>query len=79
MTIEQIRKAYKREPFEPFAMFLADGRILPVPHQEFMYIAPKNERTVFVADDEGVVESVDLPRVGSIKPLTNGSRRGRAK
>ena len=79
MTITQLRKAHQQQPFQPFSLFLADGRVLPVPHQEFLYIPPKNDRTVMIADNDGIVETVDLLLVVSIKPVSNGDKRRRKK
>ncbi len=81
MTLNQIRATHQRQPFEPFALHLADGRALHVPHPEFLYIPPKNDRCVFVTHDDGAVEAVDLLLVVSLKPLKatrNGSRRRKA-
>ncbi len=49
MDIQGIRQALHREPFEPFRIRLADGRALPVPHQDFVALAPR--RLVVVAED----------------------------
>ncbi len=75
MTIEQLRRTWTREPFEPFEIYLADGRVIAVPHRDFMIVPPKAERTFGVADDEGVIETIDLLLVVSIKPLKRNSRR----
>lgn len=75
MTIEQLRRVWTREPFDPFEVYLADGRVIPVPHRDFMIVPPKAERTFGVADDEGVIETIDLLMVVSIKPLSRSRRR----
>lgn len=49
MDIQGIREAVRREPFEPFAMRLADGRSLPVPHPEFVAAHPR--RVIVIAED----------------------------
>jgi hypothetical protein len=75
MTINQIRETNTRQPF------LADGRTLEVPHPEFLYIPPKGDRCVFVTDNDGTVEAVDLLLVVSLKRMKirgNGSRRRKA-
>jgi hypothetical protein len=54
MDIEGIREALRRQPFEPFAFRLADGRSLPVPHPE-MVVVGKRHIIVVEADDSGSV------------------------
>jgi hypothetical protein len=49
MDIAGIREALHKEPFEPFAIRLADGRSLPVPHPDFVAVSPR--RVIVVADD----------------------------
>jgi hypothetical protein len=49
MDIQGIREAVRREPFEPFAMRLADGRALPISHPEFVAVHPR--RVIVILDD----------------------------
>jgi hypothetical protein len=49
MDIEGIREVLHRQPFEPFLIHLADGRSLPVPHQDFVALMP--ERVFVGAED----------------------------
>ena len=49
MDIQGIREALRREPFEPFALRLADARSLPVPHPEFVAVHPR--RVIVIAED----------------------------
>jgi hypothetical protein len=59
MTIQQVRKLYDAQPFQPFVMHLADGREVPVHHREFMASAP-NGRTVIVYQPDSSFNIVDL-------------------
>lgn len=76
MTVEQLRAAYKTEPFRPFVMHLADGRAIPVLHQEFIMTVPSG-RTVIVAQPDDTVNIIDLLLVTDLelKPPKNGKRR----
>jgi len=47
MTIEKIRELYDVEPFRPFVIHLADGRVIAVPHREWLASAPSG-RTVII-------------------------------
>lgn len=78
MTVEQLRRTRSTQPFQPFTIFLADGRTLDVPHPEFLYIPPKTDRSVFVSDDAGLVETVDVLLIVSLKPK-RGHSNGRRK
>jgi len=78
MTVEQLRKTYDKQPFEPFDLFLADGRKVSVPHRDFMLVPPVAQRTFAVADQDGLIETIDLLLVVSITPISqsqNGIHR----
>jgi hypothetical protein len=49
MDVEGLREALHKEPFEPFTIRMADGRSLPVPHPDFLAVAPR--RVVLVGED----------------------------
>ena len=74
MTVEELRRMLRAQPFRPFDIHLADGRSLPVPHSEFVAIAPPG-RTIGVAHEDGTIEMLDLLLVTSLKPRPNGSQR----
>lgn len=76
MTIEQVRSFHRAQPFRPFEMYLADGRVLSIAHPENLAIAEPG-RTVGVGTADGVIEIVDLLLVTSLKPLPEGARRPR--
>jgi hypothetical protein len=74
MTIEQLRIAYQRQPFQPFVIRLADGRGIPVLHREFMATAPSG-RTVIVMQPDDSWNVVDLLLVTDLEfktAATNG-------
>ena len=49
MDFESLREALHHQPFEPFSIRMADGRVLPVPHPDFVAAVPR--RVVVVAED----------------------------
>jgi hypothetical protein len=80
MTIEQLTEMHQRRPFQPFDIHLADGRVLPVEHPEFLSRTPGGGRTIGVGKIDGTIEIVDLILVTSLSPQSNGaSRRQRRK
>ncbi|HEY1859483.1 MAG TPA: hypothetical protein VGG61_03970 [Gemmataceae bacterium] len=79
MTIEQLRKMHTARPFQPFDVFLADGRAIGVEHPE-MLSQSQSGRTIAVACPNDTIEIVDLLLVTSLKPRRNGrSGRGRQR
>lgn len=76
MTIEQVRALHQAQPFRPFEMHLADGRMLTVGHPEVLAISPAG-RTVSLAHPDGVFEIIDLLLVISLKSRDGSVRRRR--
>jgi hypothetical protein len=76
MTLEQLRAFHQARPFQPFDIYLADGRSLSVEHPEFLVIPPTG-RTIGVGLANGVIEIVDVLLVTSLKPRPNGTPRRR--
>jgi hypothetical protein len=76
MTIDQLRKLHQARPFEPFEIFLADGRKFSVDHPELLGQSPRG-RTIAVGVPDGTIEIIDLLLVTSLKPRGNGSPKRR--
>ena len=72
MTIDQIRRLHRAQPFQPFRIHLADSRSLDVTPPEVLAISEPG-RTISVASD-GAFEIIDLLLVVSLELLN-----GRAK
>ena len=77
MTMDQLREAYGREPFQPFVLHLADGRSITVPSREMMAHAP-NGRTIAVYVGEDRVNIIDLLLVTDLEyKLSNNRSKGK--
>jgi hypothetical protein len=74
MTIEQIKKLYDAQPFQPFVIHLASGREVPVAHRDFIMAAPSG-RTLVVALPDDTFDIIDLLLVSDVvaKAKSNGS------
>ncbi len=76
MTIEDLRTAWKREPFCPFRINLSDGRSLTVPHPDFLAIPPARRCFVLFSQDRATeYDVIDVRHVTSITlddPPANG-------
>ncbi len=66
MPIKQLLLACYAEPFQPFAIYLADGRLLRVPHPEFLHFMSSN-RLVTVYSPIGSLDIVNLQLVTSLQ------------
>ncbi len=69
MTIQEIKKAHATRPFQPFDLHLADGRVVPVAHPEFLAQSPTG-RCVYIGLEDGL-EVIDLLLVTGLK-IRNG-------
>ena len=77
MTIEQLREAHKRKPFQPFTIHLADGRSFFVKHPEFLSHAPHG-RTIIVYGEGEDFSILDLLLVTEIEVHPSSSSSGEA-
>jgi hypothetical protein len=74
MTTQQLKAMLHAAPFEPFDVYLADGRSIEVRHPELVLITPGG-RTICIASSDDAIEIVDLLLVTSLKPHSNGATR----
>lgn len=65
MTTKSLGEAIHAEPFRPFAMNLAGGRQLAVPHPDLIAYVPGGRTAVVVREDESY-DVVDLLLVTSL-------------
>jgi hypothetical protein len=79
MDVAGIQEALHKQPFEPFAIALADGRSLPVPHPDFVAVHPR--RIIVVADDGSwsVVEPFLVASLDYGKPREKGGNGSHGK
>jgi hypothetical protein len=74
VTLEQLRRLHRAEPFRPFLLRTADGREFSVSHPEVLAISPAG-RTIVVMTPDGAHETIDLLLVASIHTSDGESRR----
>ena len=77
MDFAILRAEIKKQPFEPFNLRMSDGASVPVPHQEFIAVAPP--RNVIVGREEGGYEVIDMLRVVAIDRSQSARTRRRPK
>ncbi len=76
MTIEQLRKMVRAQPFRPFAIHLADGRQVEIKHPEFLATSPSG-RTAIVFYTDDTFEAIDVLLVTSVSVLDGVKPRPR--
>jgi len=75
MIAEALLERLHAQPFRDFGLRMPDGRLLPVPHPEFISIEPEEERIGIVRNGRGGYWTVDLELVSDLEPLDD--RRGK--
>ncbi len=59
MTIEQFRTILRKQPFQPFTIRMADGRMFEVSHPDFVAMSHSG-RTVIVTHPDDSFSVLDL-------------------
>ena len=72
MRIEAIEEALHANPFVPFQIVLPSDRVVPVPHPDFVSIAP-NRKWIFVWNKRGGFSYVEPALV--VQLTFNGVKR----
>jgi hypothetical protein len=75
VTIEEIRKAYRAQPFVPFVLHLTNGHEVPVREREFMLFPPRS-RTIAVYDTDDACSFIDAQLVADLE-FKSGARKRR--
>ena len=66
MRAEDIKKVREEAPFKPFTVFLSDQRRFEIRHPDFIWVVPGG-RTIGIADQNGLVDWIDVVHVTGIK------------
>jgi len=77
MTIDQILRLHRAQPFQAFRIHLADSRSVDVTHPEVLAISQAG-RTISVAWD-GAFEMIDLLLVVSLEVLNGRAHSAKRK
>lgn len=64
--VEQIRQRL-HHGFQPFVLYLSDGRKFTVPHEDFIAVHPK---VVVLIDQEGIAHTINPLYIVTIEDLT---------
>lgn len=66
MSPPELREVIKAQPFQPFTLGLADGRIIPVPHIDYISLSPGGW-TAIIWKDQGGYFLVDVASVTALE------------
>ena len=78
MTIDQLRKAQRAEPFQPYTLRLASGRSIRVRSREFVAESGTGRTISVWTDDDNAFDVVDLLLVETLE-IGNGRRSKRSR
>jgi hypothetical protein len=70
MQIEQIKEVLHATPFLPFRIRTADGKSIPVLHQEVTLLAPK-DKLLFVVKEQGGFYLIDSESVTHLETVSD--------
>ena len=76
--IEEIRTFQRRQPFKPFEIVMVDGRVFPVRQPEFILVPPGRGAWIYVTDERGHVEHLNVVVISSVR-LSRGTPRTRRR
>jgi len=80
MDLNGLREALRQEPFEPFAIRLADGRSLPVRHPEFVAVGQRRAVVIGENDSWSWIEPLLIVSLDSLpSPKRGGNGKGRRR
>src|SRR5262245_47074203 len=79
MDLAGIREALHRQPFEPFALRLADGRSLAVSHPDFVAIGARRIVVIGPDDSSSFVEPPLIVSTDWLPPGKNGGNGSRGR
>jgi hypothetical protein len=82
MDIAGIREALHKQPFQPFAIRLADGRSLPIRHRDFVAVGSRRIVVIHEDDTWSFVEPLLIVSLDALPPKgkgNNGTSRGKRR
>ena len=76
MTSDQLRMMVRSRPFEPFRMFLAEGRELHVSHPEMVAITGNGHTAIVTLPEGEDYEVIDILLVTGIRRANGAAAAG---
>lgn len=67
MNPKPLKDALKRRPFRAFTVRLASGELIRIEKEHQALIHPATEKTLFIFDDDGGFQILDIPQITELK------------
>lgn len=67
MNSKPLKDALMRRPFRPFSVRLASGELVRIEKEHQALIHPATEKTMFIFDDDGGFQILDIPQITEVK------------
>ena len=77
MMIEQFKSALHANPFRPFTIHMADGRVFLIKHRDFVSRSPSG-RTIVVHSDDDSFSVLDLLLMSEVEVHAQDTHAGTA-
>jgi hypothetical protein len=74
MTAQEFRSVFEALPFRPFNFFLADGRAVAIPYQDYALLSPTGG-TLIVYQDDDSFQVLDLMLATGVEVNGKQTRR----
>lgn len=76
MKLAAIKDHARSAKFRPFELMLADGKVLPVPHPDFILFTPTADEFVVVTQDNSIniLDSDSVTRVRLLPETKTGTK-----
>jgi hypothetical protein len=71
MFAEEIRALLHNRPFVPFEVYVAETKVLRVPHSDYALINPMGS-AMTIMDERGVFNHVNIAHVTLVVPMGQG-------
>jgi hypothetical protein len=68
VTVDDLKLFLETQPFEPFAIYMSDGRVFVVKHRDFISRSPSG-RTIIVHEENDSFSILDTPLISRMERL----------
>ena len=75
MVVDAIRELNRAVPFRPYSLRLASGVVHPVPHPDFIAVAPKGS-WVMVSDENDHPHWINALVIEEVTPSPSEAQKG---
>jgi len=74
MIVEELRALWRAQPFKPFTIHVADGRVLRVPDPDLLAITPGGGTVIVFRKDDSFA-MLEPSHIIELRPRKKGKRK----